>query len=81
MERLMEKLGRFFDQGFQIAVLDLKKGKRWISDHSRKCIPYLKAVNAKGHHILIQPREQPPYLPADDICPALLRRHHQYDGK
>lgn len=81
MKNLLNKLNRFFDKGFQISVLNLEKGSRWLTDNSNETIAYLKAVNAKGNHILIQPSDQSPYLLADDISPDLLRYHHQYHGK
>jgi hypothetical protein len=81
MDNILKKLDRFFDKGFQIAVLNLERGGRWITANGSKIIPYLKAANAKGNHIIIQPVDQPSYLLADDITPELLRRHHQYEGK
>lgn len=77
----MKKLGRFFYDGFQIAVLNLEGKGRWITDNSFKTIPYLKAENAKGNHILIRPAAQPSYLLVDDLSPALLQQHHQHEGK
>ena len=81
MDNILKKLDRFFDKGFQIAVLNLERGGRWITDSDSKTIPYLKAANAKGNHIIIRPVDQTSYLLADDITPELLRHHHQYEGK
>jgi hypothetical protein len=81
MDNILKKLGRFFDKGFQIAVLNPERGGRWITDSGSKTIPYLKAANAKGNHIIIQPVDQSLYLLADDITPELLLHQHQYDGK
>ena len=76
MKVIFEKLDRYFQSNWRIAILDLKKG-RWTIEHpSCAVIPYLKAENAHGRHILIQPKEALCYLLADDIPPSLLHSHH-----
>ncbi|MBW2710095.1 MAG: hypothetical protein JRD04_12715 [Deltaproteobacteria bacterium] len=81
MEKIMMKLSRFFHQGFHFAVLDLNVGARWCVESNASNIPYLKAENARGNHILLQPLSQPSYLLVDDVPPDILCRHHQQDGK
>lgn len=56
--------------------MDVQKGIWVVSqDH----IPYLKAQNANGNHILMQPvrRREPFYLIADDLNCNLLKKHHK----
>ena len=77
MEKLFEKLRRFFHDGFHLAVLDLEAGARWIIASKPSNIPYLKAENAQGRHILIQPRSQACYLLVDDVSPDTLLLHHK----
>jgi len=55
-------------------------GKRWTIDLSSTNIPYLKAENSQGRHILIQPVEQGRYMMADDITPRLLQSHHTFSN-
>jgi len=78
MERVFEKVGRFFRHKWQLAVLDLNSG-RWIVESKASNIPYLKAENANGRHILIRPTPvaDPYYMMADDLDPHLLHRHHR----
>jgi len=56
---------------------------RWIVKSNSKNIPYLKAENANGRHILIQPQPkiQPYYFLVDDVNWDILIRHHQSKGK
>ncbi|SMD14820.1 RepB DNA-primase [Desulfocicer vacuolatum DSM 3385] len=77
MEKILWKLRRFFNSSCHLAVLDITAGKRWILDLAFKNIPYLKAENVQGRHILIQPLVQAEYLMADDITSELLHRHHK----
>ncbi len=81
MNGIFLKLDRFFQGHWRLAVLDCSKGLWPASpDH----LPYLKAQNAKGHHILIQPahHHEPFFMLADDLNPAHLKSHHQYpEGK
>lgn len=76
MEKILQKLNRFFQGGLQLAVLDMKKGL-WIT--SQKHIPYLKAQNAKGNHILIQPAHcyESWYMMADDLKWYQIQKYHQ----
>lgn len=83
MKKIFEKLNRFFNGSLQIAVLDLKKG-RWFVELKDSCIPYLKAENAKGNHIVIRPlpKSESFYMLVDDVEIHLLRYHHkQSDDK
>jgi len=79
MEKLFYKLRRFFNGHYQLAVLDINAGKRWIVEPLSSHAAYLKAENAQGKHILIQPTAQSCYLMADDISAQLLCLHHQFD--
>jgi hypothetical protein len=81
MQILLDKLHRFFKCGFRLAVLDMIAGKRWIIKSETANIPYLKAENANGRHILIQPEVQSHYLLADDITAGFLQSHHQYNRR
>ncbi len=79
MVRIFEKLKRYFCGNFRLAVLDEDAG-RWLVKPAPSNISYLKAENANGRHILLQPtaNRQSFYLLADDIKQPLLTRHHQY---
>jgi hypothetical protein len=82
MELIFDKLNRFFSGKWQIAILDLQAG-RWVLRPKTSYIPYLKAENANGRHILIRPppEKEPYYLLADDLTWRLIRGHHKYpDG-
>ncbi|MEA3397500.1 MAG: DNA-primase RepB domain-containing protein [Chloroflexota bacterium] len=82
MKRIFGKLNRFFTGKWQIAVLDLLKG-RWFVETKDSCIPYLKAENARGRHILIRPLPEiePFFLLVDDINAQLISCHHKHqDG-
>ena len=76
MIAIFEKLDRYFMGNWRLAVLDLEKG-RWLIDPKPAIIAYLKSQNAKGRHILIQPKAPENYLLADDISPKLLCAHHK----
>lgn len=78
MERILWKICNYFNHRFTLAVLDESTG-RWPVAFSLKNIPYLKAENAGGRHILIKPDSaiQPYYFLADDLDSDLLTRHHQ----
>jgi len=80
MQKILEKLHRFFHDGFHLAVLDLEVGARWTVEPKASNIPYLKAENAKGRHILIQPLSQDCYLMVDDVPPDTLRIHHKFNN-
>ncbi len=79
MEQIFKKINRFFYGKWHIAVLDTERG-RWIKEPASSNIPYLKAENSGGRHILIQPLRETEcfYLLADDIDWALTVRHHIY---
>ena len=65
-----------------MAVLDMEAGSRWIVEPSPSNIAYLKAENAHGRHILIQPTLQSNYLLVDDIEQETINLHHRHnDGK
>ncbi len=78
MELIFQKLGKFFNGHARIAVLDEKKG-RWFVQYDSKSIPYLKAENANGRHVLIKPDQsvEPYYLLVDDLDGCLLGRQHK----
>ena len=76
MKTIFEKLRRFLNENWQLAVLDLKKGL-WRLDPRIDKIPCLKAHNAKGRHIFMQPLDQPYYLLVDDLNWITVKRHHQ----
>ncbi|MCA1794983.1 MAG: RepB family DNA primase [Desulfobacteraceae bacterium] len=78
METIFWKIKKFFKGHAQLAVLDEKAG-RWFVRSDPKSIPYLKAENANGRHILIKPDRtvEPFYLLVDDLNSHLLGRHHK----
>ncbi len=83
MRRIFYKLNRYFCDHWRAAVLDMDKG-RWIVAPEISNIAYLKAENANGRHILIQPDSKgaPFYLLIDDVDWPLILRHHKYaDGR
>ena len=80
MEKLFYKLQRFFKGHYHLAVLDMNAGMRWTVKPESSHIAYLKAANAKGKHILIQPIAQACYLMADDITAQWLHLHHRFDN-
>ncbi len=82
MKSIFEKINYYFCGDWHLSVLDEDVG-RWTVKSSPSNIAYLKAENANGRHILIQPLPdiQPFYILADDISNDLLRKHHRYhDG-
>jgi hypothetical protein len=76
MKSIFDKLHRFFNGNWQLAVLNLKKGLWRLDPHIDK-IPCLKAHNAKGRHIFMQPLDQPHYLLVDDLNWITVKRHHK----
>ncbi len=80
MEKLLEKLHRFFNANYSMAVLDMNAGSRWIVEPSPSNIAYLKAENAHGRHILVQPAHQSNYLLVDDIEHETISLHHRLNG-
>ena len=82
MKTIFVKLNRYFRGDWRLAVLDEKSG-RWTVAPEASNIAYLKAENADGGHILMQPlpKVQPYYMIADDISRDLLYAHHRHkDG-
>lgn len=83
MEQIFKKINRFFYGKWHIAIPDSERG-RWIKEADPCHIPYLKAENANGRHILIRPLKKTEcfYLLADDTDRSLILRHHMYeDGR
>ena len=80
MHNVLKKLHRFFNQKWRMAVLHPEKG-RWLVQPHPHNIPYLKALNAAGCHILIQPVLQHFYLLADDLPWETVCRHHRRPDK
>ncbi len=78
MERIFNKLNTYFRRHLQLGVLDLKIG-RWMVAPNTANIPYLKAENAQGRHIIMRPHPSimPYYLMIDDISFELVHKHHQ----
>ena len=80
MKKILRKIGDYFGSAWRLAVLDMKKG-RWIVDPAPSRIGYLKAENANGRHILMQPADESRYLLADDLCwERICRQHRHADG-
>ncbi len=77
MELIFKKLHRYFCGKWRLAVFDPKSGC-WPIKLKHLCIPYLKAENANGRHIFMQPDSSiaPYYLMLDDITSELINRHH-----
>lgn len=78
MEAIFEKLGRYFCDRWHLAVLDMDRG-RWLVAPKASHIAYLKAENANGRHILIQPDSTmaPHYLLIDDLAWYMVQRQHK----
>jgi hypothetical protein len=82
MRTVFNKLNRFFCGKLHLAVLDMHRG-RWLIKPKISYIPYLKAENANGRHILIKPEEsiESYYLLVDDLTWPIIKCHHLYpDG-
>ncbi len=80
MRKIFNKLNYYFSHRWQLAVLDLSIG-RWVVKAKTSNIDYLKAENANGRHILVQPDPNlaPHYLLVDDLPWQLIERHHKCD--
>jgi hypothetical protein len=76
MRTILTKLNRFFQGQWRLAVLHPEKGL-WTVAPLLDAIPYLKAQNAHGCHILMQPVESSRYLLADDLPWATVCFHHR----
>jgi hypothetical protein len=79
MEKILRKIGDYFGSAWRLAILDMKKG-RWIVGPAPSRIGYLKAENANGRHILMQPVDESRYLLADDLCREMICRQHRHIG-
>lgn len=79
MRRILEKIDRYFEGCWRIAVLDEKKGL-WAVGADPSALSYLKAENARGRHILMQPLNISSYLLADDLSWSTVSRHHRLPG-
>jgi RepB DNA-primase N-terminal domain/RepB DNA-primase C-terminal helical domain len=77
MRKIFVKLADYFGSAWRLAVLDMTKG-RWIVDPAPSRIGYLKAENANGRHILMQPVDESRYLLADDLCWERICRQHRH---
>ncbi len=77
MRKIFVKLADYFGSAWRLAVLDMAKG-RWIVDPAPSRIGYLKAENANGRHILMQPVDESRYLLADDLCWERICRQHRH---
>lgn len=77
MKTIFHKLDRFFLGQWNIAVLDLDAG-RWVVQSNPRIIPYLKAENSNGRHILMQPAPGtlPNFLLADDLTWSAIQNRH-----
>jgi hypothetical protein len=76
MKTIFTKLNRYFQGPWRLAVLHPLKGL-WPLMPLLKAIPYLKAQNAHGCHILMQPLEPAAYLLADDLNWTTICSHHR----
>lgn len=76
MQKIFQKLDRYFPSGWRVAVLDMLKG-RWIVESAPSRIGYLRAENASGRHILIQPKDPSCYMLADDLNEGLIQSQHR----
>ncbi len=79
MKKIFRKIGDYFGFSWRLAVLDLEKG-RWIVEPTPERIGYLKAENANGRHILMQPADESRYLLADDLCWERICRQHRHSN-
>ena len=82
MKIIFDKLNRFFCGSWSLGVLKVGSGL-WTIEPQNSNLSYLKAVNANGHHIFIQPLKQvePFYLLIDDLSWDLIGNHHQYNNE
>lgn len=79
MKLIFEKLNRYFYRKWHLAVLDMNAGL-WVIESKASNIPYLKAQNAKGRHILLQPEPviESYYILVDDLTWPMILSHHHY---
>lgn len=78
MRRILAKLDRFFQSQWQVAAL----GCYGLQVFKEISLEKLKAHNANGHHILMQPDPviEPWYMMADDLTPDHLEKQHKTCG-
>jgi hypothetical protein len=76
LEKIFYKLNNYFSNNWRLAVLDINAG-RWTVNVDLSSIAYLKAENANGRHILMQPVNEEYYMLADDLNFRLLQQHHK----
>lgn len=81
MKRILDKIDRYFHQ-WEFAVLDMERG-RWPVAAREGNIAYLKAMNAKGYHILMKPVDamENRFMLCDDLTWSLLERDHRKAGQ
>lgn len=79
MKKIFYKLNNYFSGNWRLAVLDLNAG-RWTVSADTSSIAYLKAENANGRHVLMQPVNEAYYMLADDLNFRLLQQHKNCDG-
>ena len=80
MRKIFVKLADYFGSAWRLGVLDMNKG-RWIVDPAPSRIGYLRAENANGRHILMQPVDESRYLLADDLCWERICRQHRHANR
>ena len=80
MKKILRKIADYFGSTWRLAILDIEKG-RWIVDPAPSRIGYLKAENANGRHILMQPVDEPLYLLADDLSWEHICRQHRHANR
>ena len=83
MQLIFEQLNRYFYKKWHLSVLVMNEGL-WVIKPKVLNIPYLKAQNAKGRHILLQPEPviECYYLLVDDLTwPMILSHHHYPNGE
>ena len=78
MDNIFFKLNCYFKGNWNLAVLDVTIG-RWLVDTLISNIPYLKAQNSKGRHIVMQPSHhiESYYLMVDDIDISTMHIQHK----
>ncbi len=76
LDKIFCKLNNYFKNNWRLAVLDLNAG-RWLVETYLSNKLYLKAENAHGRHILMQPVNEEYFILADDINPELLQLNHK----
>ncbi len=78
MENLFNRLGRYFGQPYHLGVLETGRAL-WRVTPGPSVMPYLKAQNVSGRHIVIRPTEdmEPYYMLIDDLDWETIKKHHQ----